>query len=86
MTTHRTPRGRSANHAEYARVNRQPDDELLTIRDMCAELKISRRTFYRWNAAGDVPELIPTPGGHFRAHRSDYQAWLLDRAEKEAGR
>jgi predicted DNA-binding transcriptional regulator AlpA len=52
----------------------------MTILDMCGELRISRRTFYRWKAAGDVPELVPLPGGEFRAYRSDYQAWLLDRA------
>jgi predicted DNA-binding transcriptional regulator AlpA len=54
----------------------------MTILDMCGELRISRRTFYRWKAAGDVPELVPLPGGEFRAYRSDYQAWLMDRAER----
>lgn len=48
---------------------------------MCAELKISRRTFYRWKAAGDVPDLIPLPG-EFRAWRSDFQAWIVRRAKK----
>jgi predicted DNA-binding transcriptional regulator AlpA len=75
--TTRRPAGRSATNAT---AKRKPSDELMTILDMCGELRISRRTFYRWKAAGDVPELVPLPGGEFRAYRSDYQAWLLDRA------
>jgi len=51
---------------------------------MCNEMKVSRRTFYRWKKAGDVPELFPLPGGEFRAYRSDYQAWLMDRANRQA--
>jgi len=55
----------------------------MTVLEMCAELKISRRTFYRWKAAGDVPELIPFPG-EFRAWRSDFQAWIVQRSKKRA--
>lgn len=67
-----------------ARKPKKPDDEMLTILDMCNEMKVSRRTFYRWKKAGDVPELFPLPGGEFRAYRSDYQAWLMDRANRQA--
>lgn len=79
----RRPAGRSATTAPG---RRKPSDELMTILDMCQELRVSRRTFYRWKAAGDVPELVPLPGGEFRAYRSDYQAWLLDRAERQSRR
>lgn len=86
MSTH-TPRRRSAGgYATNATAKRRPDDELMTILEMAREMKVSRRTFYRWKAAGDVPELFPTPGGEFRAWRSDWQAWLLRRAERTGRR
>lgn len=78
-------RRRRLNHVTSAtRKPKKPDDELMTILDICGELKISRRTFYRWKAAGDVPELYLLPGGEFRVYRSDYQAWLIDRASRQA--
>ena len=75
MTTSSRPRSHSNQRATST------SDELMTVLEMCHELKISRRTFYRWKAAGDVPELIPFPG-EFRAWRSDFHAWLVRRTKK----
>lgn len=77
MTTSPGSRSLSSRRATSA------SDELMTVLEMCAELKISRRTFYRWKAAGDVPDLIPFPG-EFRAWRSDFQAWIIRRSKKRA--
>ena len=77
MTTSSRSRSHSSRSATLA------GDELMTVLEMCAELKISRRTFYRWKAAGDVPDLIPFPG-EFRAWRSDFQAWIIRRSKKRA--
>jgi excisionase family DNA binding protein len=79
-----TRRRRLNTVASATRKPKKPEDEMLTILDMCSEMKVSRRTFYRWKKAGDVPELFPLPGGEFRAYRSDYQAWLMDRANRQA--
>jgi predicted DNA-binding transcriptional regulator AlpA len=54
-----------------------PDDELLTVAQMCAELGgISRRTFYRWREIGVGPHCIKIPNGELRVWRSDFAAWL----------
>lgn len=54
-----------------------PDDELLTVAQMCAELGgVSRRTFYRWREVGVGPQCFKIPNGELRAWRSDFSAWL----------
>jgi predicted DNA-binding transcriptional regulator AlpA len=55
----------------------RPDDELLTVAQMCAELGgVSRRTFYRWREVGVGPHCLKIPNGELRAWRSDFAAWL----------
>ncbi|TJZ55868.1 helix-turn-helix domain-containing protein [Streptomyces piniterrae] len=49
---------------------------LLTIREVCAELMISRSTFYDWRAKGRAPRCIKLPNGDLRIRRSDYERWL----------
>lgn len=48
-------------------------DEWLTVEELCAELKVSRRTFDRWQAIGTGPK-CERLGGHgpLRCRRS----WL----------
>ena len=50
-------------------------DEWLTIEEVCAELKVSRRTFDRWRATGADPR-CERLGGHgpLRSRRS-CEAW-----------
>lgn len=48
----------------------------LTIAEICADLDISRRTFYEWRAKGRAPKCIRLPNGDLRIHRSEYQRWL----------
>ena len=51
-------------------------EELLSVADMCAELKISRRTFYRWRELKISPEALRLPNGEIRVPRSVFVAWL----------
>ena len=38
----------------------------LTIAEVCADLGISRRTFYEWRAKGRAPRCITLPNGSLR--------------------
>lgn len=51
-------------------------DEWLTVDEICAELKISRRTFDRWRATGKASRCKPLPGGTLRIRRSWFDEWL----------
>lgn len=52
------------------------DDEWLTVDEICAEFKITRRTFDRWRALGTGPR-CERLGGHgpLRSKRSWVDAW-----------
>jgi predicted DNA-binding transcriptional regulator AlpA len=58
-----------------------PSGDKLTIAQVCADLDISRRTFYEWRAKGRAPKCIRLPNGDLRIRRSEYQRWLADREE-----
>jgi predicted DNA-binding transcriptional regulator AlpA len=54
----------------------QQADEWLTVEEICAELKVSRRTFDRWRATGTGPK-CDRLGGHgpLRCRRSWLETW-----------
>jgi hypothetical protein len=54
-------------------------DGKLTVADICADLRISRRTFYEWRMKGTGPECIPLPNGELRVTVPEYQRWLDSR-------
>jgi predicted DNA-binding transcriptional regulator AlpA len=54
-------------------------DDKLTVADICADLRISRRTFYEWRMKGTGPECIPLPNGELGVTLSEYQRWLDSR-------
>jgi excisionase family DNA binding protein len=58
----------------------RPSDKL-TIAEICADLGISRRTFYEWRAKKRAPKCIRLPNGDLRIRRSEYQRWLEAREE-----
>jgi predicted DNA-binding transcriptional regulator AlpA len=63
----------------------RPDDELMTVAEMCAALGgVSRRTFYRWRELGVGPKCLKLPNGELRAWRGDFTAWLEDLQEGAA--
>lgn len=51
-------------------------DEYLTLREVCAELKISRSTFYDWRQKRKAPPCTILPNGGIRVVRRDLDAWL----------
>jgi hypothetical protein len=61
-----------------ARPAKPTGDEWLTVEEICAELKISRRTFDRWRAIDAGPR-CERLGGHgpLRSKRSWLDAWAL---------
>ncbi|MFF5265387.1 helix-turn-helix transcriptional regulator [Actinomadura viridis] len=55
--------------------------EKLTVKEVCAELHISRRTFYEWRAKGRAPRCITLPNGTLLIRRSELERWLDAREE-----
>ena len=53
---------------------------LLTATELCALLKISRRTLIRMDKAGTIPGRI-TLGGSVRYHREKIERWLLEQCQ-----
>jgi excisionase family DNA binding protein len=60
-------------------------DQLLTIKEVIAELRVSRTTFYRWRRQGAGPPAVRLPGGGVRIRRSALRQWLhrLDNPAQE---
>jgi len=48
----------------------------LTIADICADLGVSRSTFYEWRAKGRGPRCLKLPNGDIRVNRTEYERWL----------
>jgi excisionase family DNA binding protein len=53
----------------------QPD-ELLTIDEVLAQLRVPRSTFYRWRQAGTAPAAVKLPSGAVRIRRAALDQWL----------
>jgi predicted DNA-binding transcriptional regulator AlpA len=53
----------------------------LTIAEVCADLGVSRRTFYERRAKNKAPKCITLPNGSLRIRRSEYQRWLAAHEE-----
>jgi excisionase family DNA binding protein len=49
--------------------------ERLTVAEVCAELKVSRSTFYEWKAKGIAPRWRKLPNGELRISRADLDKW-----------
>lgn len=56
----------------------------LTISALCAELEVSRSTFYDWRAKGRAPKCIKLPNGEIRVRRADLDHWLESCEERAA--
>jgi len=53
----------------------------MTIADLCAELGISRSTFYEWRTKRKAPRCLKLPNGDLRIRRTDFENWLLSLEE-----
>ena len=51
-------------------------DELLTIEDVIAELRVPRSTFFRWREQGTGPRVMKLPSGTVRIRRAALEEWL----------
>jgi hypothetical protein len=60
---------------------RDTKDEWLTVDEVCAELRIGRRTFERWRTLGVAPRATrPTRNGPLKIKRSWLEEWAEDGA------
>ena len=57
--------------------------ELLTLDQVAAELKVSRKSLYRWRLLGTGPPAVRLPGGAVRIRRSALTEWLRTLQDKE---
>jgi predicted DNA-binding transcriptional regulator AlpA len=64
---------------------RQPtaEGDLLTIKDLCARLKIARSTLHLWLSRGDGPARIKLPNGGVRFRERDVEEWLASLPVRE---
>ena len=79
--TVRTRRSREPANSRSTRATRSPGDEWLTVDEVCAELRIGRRTFERWRTLGVAPRATrPTRNGPLKIKRSWLEEWAEDGA------
>jgi predicted DNA-binding transcriptional regulator AlpA len=76
----RRPSTASSDHPHA----RKPAREQLTIPEVCAELKVSRSTFYYWRQTGKAPRCLVLPNREVRIARHDLESWLDAHIEDEA--
>ncbi len=55
------------------------DDQILTVRDVAALLKVGEKTIYTMAQAGDLPGFKVR--GQWRFRRSDIDAWIGEQVE-----
>jgi predicted DNA-binding transcriptional regulator AlpA len=55
-----------------------PEPKMITVDQFCAELLISRSTFYDWRAKGRAPKCKKLPNGELRILLKEYHQWLAD--------
>lgn len=53
----------------------------MTLGEVCAELNVSRSTFYVWRATRQAPRCIKLPNGEIRVRREDLDEWLQSRED-----
>lgn len=57
---------------------------MLTLEEVCAELRINRSTFNGWRAKKCAPPCLKLPNGKLRFRRSELDRWLRSCAEVTA--
>jgi excisionase family DNA binding protein len=69
----------SLNKIETSTSPSNSTDELLTIAEVAAYLKLSRRTAWRWCKSGDLPAI--KVGHQWRIARSDLEKFIHHRGK-----
>ncbi len=59
-------------------------EDLLTLAEVCAALKIARTTYYDWRRKRCAPPAIKLPNGEVRIRRAALEDWLEDHEEVAA--
>jgi excisionase family DNA binding protein len=54
---------------------------MLTLAEVCEELRISPSTFYDWRAKRRAPRCLKLPNGDLRIRRDALDEWLDEREE-----
>jgi len=57
-------------------VAKQNGNELLTVDEVLAELRVPRRSWQRWRELGTGPQCLRLPNGELRVERPVLTAWL----------
>jgi hypothetical protein len=55
----------------------------MTVREVLAELRVPRSTWYQWRQTGKAPRVTKLPNGELRIRRSVLEDWLAS-LESEA--
>jgi hypothetical protein len=72
---------REPANSHRRRKARDAGDEWLTVDEVCAELRIGRRTFERWRTLGVAPRATrPTRNGPLKIKRRWLEEWAEDGA------
>ena len=50
----------------------------MSLKDVLAEIAISRSTMNKWRSEGRAPSFIKLPNGELRIKRSEFEAWLIE--------
>ncbi len=58
-------------------------DELLTIKEIAATLKLAEKTVYAMAQAGELP--VFKVRGQWRMRKDDFDRWMDDQAKKAIG-
>jgi predicted DNA-binding transcriptional regulator AlpA len=58
-----------------------PASELVSLKDLAAELGVSVRTLWRWNKRADAPKRFKK-NGRSMCRRADVQHWFEQRARR----
>lgn len=56
-------------------------NDLMTIPEVCAFLRVPRSTFYQWRQVRCGPRAMKLPNGEVRIRRADLEEWLQNREE-----
>ncbi|MER7363238.1 helix-turn-helix transcriptional regulator [Nonomuraea wenchangensis] len=75
--TRRSTRRTAARTKASSSIGSSSDEEWLTLDEVCTKLKVSRRTWDRWQERGQAPRSIRLPGnGPYRIRPEWLQEWL----------
>ena len=78
----RLPQGEPSSALATAK---SPDPEdLLTVDEVCAKLRVTRSTFNDWRAKQCAPPCVQLPNRQLRFRRSALERWLTSHEETSA--